>query len=218
MILNPNRLAPARFPSALVPSACPYEDRGPFSADLRTPVLLRVHRRGRGAAHTHRHGDGAMRIIAHSQLDRKLIYTIVEGKDEQTFAVEHEEGLVRLQDVLDYEGVSFYSTSSPSAPPTRIRTSGRTSSWRCRWWTSTTSPSTNWGQRLQFSQYVYNVSLRGDGHRHAHPHRRHPRPRHGRQRGRHLPAPAGGEEQLLLLVTSLLPGPRHWDAGAAAEA
>ena len=47
-------------------------------------------------------------VTAQSQLDRKLIYTIVEGNDEQTFAVEHEEGLVRLQDQLDYEATSSY--------------------------------------------------------------------------------------------------------------
>ena len=45
-------------------------------------------------------------VTAQSQLDRKLIYTIVEGNDEQTFAVEHE--LVRLQDQLDYEATSSY--------------------------------------------------------------------------------------------------------------
>ena len=43
-----------------------------------------------------------------SQLDRKLIDTIVEGNDDHTFAVEHEEGLVSLQDQLDYEATSFY--------------------------------------------------------------------------------------------------------------
>lgn len=31
-------------------------------------------------------------VTAHSQLNRKLIYTIVGGNEHQTFAMEHEEG------------------------------------------------------------------------------------------------------------------------------
>lgn len=31
-------------------------------------------------------------VVAHSQLNRKLIYTIVGGNEHQTFAMEHEEG------------------------------------------------------------------------------------------------------------------------------
>lgn len=47
-------------------------------------------------------------VTAHSQLNRKLIYTIVGGNEHQTFAMEHEEGLIRVQDELDYETYNAY--------------------------------------------------------------------------------------------------------------
>ena len=31
-------------------------------------------------------------VVAHSQLNRKLIYTIVGGNDDQKFGIEHEQG------------------------------------------------------------------------------------------------------------------------------
>ncbi|KAG7169023.1 fat-like cadherin-related tumor suppressor-like, partial [Homarus americanus] len=47
-------------------------------------------------------------VTAHSQLNRKLIYTIVGGNEHQTFAMEHEEGLIRVQDGLDFETRNSY--------------------------------------------------------------------------------------------------------------
>nr|XP_053631087.1 fat-like cadherin-related tumor suppressor homolog isoform X2 [Cherax quadricarinatus] len=47
-------------------------------------------------------------VTAHSQLNRKLIYTVVGGNEHQTFAMEHEEGLIRVQDGLDYETQNSY--------------------------------------------------------------------------------------------------------------
>ncbi|XP_063848744.1 fat-like cadherin-related tumor suppressor homolog isoform X3 [Scylla paramamosain] len=51
-------------------------------------------------------------VSAHSQLNRKLIYTIVSGNDHQTFAMEHEEGLIRVQDKLDYETKNAYQLTA----------------------------------------------------------------------------------------------------------
>ncbi|XP_064094852.1 fat-like cadherin-related tumor suppressor homolog isoform X3 [Macrobrachium nipponense] len=47
-------------------------------------------------------------VTAHSQLNRKLIYTLVGGNEHQTFAMEHEEGLIRVLDDLDYETRNAY--------------------------------------------------------------------------------------------------------------
>lgn len=90
---------------------CSSSGSPPLSAQV--PVRLKVVDRLAVTAHL-RAADAApltplATVTAQSQLDdRKLNCTIVEGNDEQTFAVEHEEGLVRLQDQLDYEATSFY--------------------------------------------------------------------------------------------------------------